>query len=118
MNAKNRQDGQIIYVFPVFGMFIETIINKKQLKNTSNLEKSTDDIMREILDARDTAVERAGMVQISDIGDTDSSRLEMSPIHKYENEKECKCKCHPTKSECMECYDHPTHLAKNLQKND
>ena len=52
------------------------------------------------------------MVQVSDIGDTSSSKVEMSPIRKYENEKECKCKCHPNKSECMECYDHPTHLAK------
>jgi len=78
----------------------------------NNLEKSTEDILREILDARDNAVERAGMVQVSDIGDTSSSKVEMSPIRKYENEKECKCKCHPNKSECMECYDHPTHLAK------
>jgi hypothetical protein len=89
-----------------------------QIQMEINLEKSTEDILREILDARDNAVERAGMVQVSDIGDTSSSKVEMSPIRKYENEKECKCKCHPNKSECMECYDHPTHLAKNLQKND
>jgi hypothetical protein len=82
------------------------------------LEKSTEDIMREILDAKDNAVERAGMVQVSDIGDSNIEKIEPTPIHKYENEKECKCKCHPTKTECMECYDHPTHLAKNLQKND
>ena len=47
------------------------------------MEKSTEDIMREILDARDNAVERAGMVQVSDIGDTSSSKIEMSPIHNW-----------------------------------
>ena len=78
------------------------------------MEKSTEDIMREIIDARDTAVERAGMVQVSDIGDTDSSKVEASSIHKYKNIEKCNCKCHPTKTECMECYDHPTHLSKKL----
>jgi len=82
------------------------------------LEKSTEDIMREIIDARDTAVERAGLVKISDIGDTDSINVEAIPIHGYKNDEKCDCKCHPTKSECMKCYDHPTHLDKNLQKND
>jgi hypothetical protein len=82
------------------------------------LEKSTEDIMREIIDARDTAVERAGLVKISDIGDTDSFDVEPIPIHEYKNDEKCDCKCHPTKSECMKCYDHPTHLDKNLQKND
>ena len=83
-----------------------------------SLEKSTEDIMREIIDARDNAVERAGIVKISDVGDTESSNVKTKPIHKYQNIKICNCKCHPTKSECMKCYDHPTHLAKNLQKKD
>ena len=80
------------------------------------MEKSTEDIMREIIDARDNAVERAGMVQVSDIGDANSDTIEPTPIHEYDNEKECKCKCHPTKTECMECYDHPIHLSKKFIK--
>jgi hypothetical protein len=82
----------------------------------SNLEKSTEDIMREIIDAKDNAVERAGIVKISDIGDTESSDVSISPIHKYENVEKCDCKCHPTKLECMECYDHPVHLSKKFTK--
>lgn len=80
------------------------------------MEKSTEDIMREIIDAKDNAVERAGIVKISDIGDTDSGSVEVSPIHKYANVEKCDCKCHPTKSECMECYDHPVHLSKKFTK--
>ena len=81
-----------------------------------NLEKSTEDIMREIIDARDNAVERAGMVQVSDIGDTNSNETQVSSIHKYKNNEKCECKCHPNKLECMECYDHPTHLSKKFIK--
>ena len=81
-----------------------------------NLEKSTEDIMREIIDARDNAVERAGMVQVSDIGDTNSNETHVSSIHKYKNNEKCECKCHPNKLECMECYDHPTHLSKKFIK--
>ena len=81
-----------------------------------NLEKSTEDIMREIIDARDNAVERAGMVQVSDIGDTNSNETQVSSIHKYKNNEKCECKCHPNKLECMECYDHPIHLSKKFIK--
>jgi len=49
----------------------------------SKLEKSTEDIMREVIDAKDNAVERAGIVKISDIGDTESGGVGVSPIHKY-----------------------------------
>jgi len=81
-----------------------------------NLEKSTKDIMREIIDARDNAVERAGIVTISDIGDTSSNETQVSSIHKYKNNEKCECKCHPNKLECMECYDHPIHLSKKFTK--
>ena len=81
-----------------------------------NLEKSTEDIMREIIDARDNAVERAGIVTISDIGDTSSNETQVSSIHKYKNNEKCECKCHPNKLECMECYDHPIHLSKKFIK--
>jgi len=82
----------------------------------NNLEKSTEDMMREIIDARDNAVERAGIVKISDIGDTESNETQVSSIHKYKNNKKCDCKCHPNKSECMKCYDHPVHLSKKFTK--
>ena len=81
-----------------------------------NLEKSTKDIMREIIDARDNAVERAGMVQVSDIGDTELGSIEVSSINKYQDVEKCNCKCHPNKEECMECYDHPVHLSKKFTK--
>ena len=70
----------------------------------------------EIIDARDNAVERAGMVQVSDIGDTESNETQVSSIHKYKNNEKCECKCHPNKLECMECYDHPIHLSKKFIK--
>ena len=82
----------------------------------NNLDKPTEDIIREIIKARDNAVERAGVVKISDIGDTSSDNVELSPIHKYENVEKCNCKCHPSKLECMECYDHPVHLSKKFTK--
>ena len=91
-------------------------IDIQNVLREDNLEKSTEDIMREIIDARDNAVERAGMVQVSDIGDTNSNETQVSSIHKYKNNEKCECKCHPNKLECMECYDHPTHLSKKFTK--
>ena len=41
--------------------------------------------MREIIDAKDNAVERAGLVKVSDIGDTELNKIELTPIHKYKN---------------------------------
>ena len=91
-------------------------IDTQDVLRGDNLEKSTKDIMREIIDARDNAVERAGIVTISDIGDTNSNETQVSSIHKYKNNEKCECKCHPNKLECMECYDHPTHLSKKFTK--
>ena len=100
--------------YSVMNIFTDTQIVQRE----NELEKSTEDIMREIINAKDNAIERAGMVQVSDIGDSEIEKKQATPIHQYDDEKECKCKCHPNKLECMECYDHPTHLSKNLQKND
>lgn len=80
------------------------------------MEKSTEDIIREIIDAKDNAVERAGLVKVSDIGDTNLDKVELIPIQKYQDIEKCNCKCHPTKLECMECYDHPVHLSKKFHK--
>ena len=100
----------------VWYIVMNTNIDTQDVLREDNLEKSTEDIMREIIDARDNAVERAGMVQVSDIGDTNSNETQVSSIHKYKNNEKCECKCHPNKLECMECYDHPIHLSKKFIK--
>jgi len=73
-----------------------------------------DEILREIIDAKNNAQRKAGIVKISDIGDTEHSDANITPLHTYENEEKCDCKCHPNKQECMNCYDHPIHL-KNIK---
>jgi len=100
----------------VWYIVMNTNIDTQDVLREDNLEKSTKDIMREIINARDNAVERAGIVTISDIGDTSSNETQVSSIHKYKNNEKCECKCHPNKSECMECYDHPIHLSKKFTK--
>ena len=100
----------------VWYIVMNTNIDTHNVLRGDNLEKSTEDIMREIIDARDNAVERAGIVTISDIGDTSSNETQVSSIDKYKNNEKCECKCHPNKLECMECYDHPTHLSKKFTK--
>ena len=100
----------------VWYIVMNTNIDTQDVLREDNLEKSTKDIMREIINARDNAVERAGIVTISDIGDTSSNETQVSSIHKYKNNEKCECKCHPNKLECMECYDHPTHLSKKFTK--
>ncbi|MHA1740263.1 MAG: hypothetical protein DRI84_06230 [Bacteroidetes bacterium] len=100
----------------VWYIVMNTNIDIHDVLRGDSLEKSTKDIMREIIDARDNAVERAGIVTISDIGDTSSNETQVSSIHKYKNNEKCECKCHPSKLECMECYDHPTHLSKKFTK--
>ena len=57
----------------VWYIVMNTNIDTQDVLREDNLEKSTEDIMREIIDARDNAVERAGIVTISDIGDTSSN---------------------------------------------
>ena len=78
--------------------------------------KSDKEILREILDANKSAEKRAGMVKTSDVGGGTDEQSSQSPvsIRKYKNSEKCECKCHPDKLECMECYDHPTHLSKKL----
>jgi hypothetical protein len=75
---------------------------------------NNEDMMREMIDAKKNAEKKAGMVKISDVGYIESNDKEPTPIHKYDNLEKCECKCHPNKIDCMNCYDHPTHL-KNLK---
>jgi hypothetical protein len=56
------------------------------------------------------------MVKTSDVGGGTDEQSSQSPvsIRKYKNSEKCECECHPDKLECMDCYDHPTHLSKKL----
>jgi hypothetical protein len=75
------------------------------------------DILREVIDAKKKATKRAGMVKTSDVGGGTTDKSNPTPLRKYTNTEKCDCDCHPDKIECMNCYDHPTHLSKKLQKN-
>ncbi len=80
--------------------------------------KSDKDILREVLDAKKSAEKRAGMVKTSDVGGGSVDQSNPTPIRKYKNENKCECECHPDKLECMNCYDHPTHLSKKSHKKE
>jgi len=73
-----------------------------------------EDMMREIIDAKKNAEKKAGMVKTSDVGYIESDDKEPTSNRVFDNVEKCECKCHPKKVDCMECYDHPTHL-KNLK---
>ncbi len=81
------------------------------------MEEKTVDIS-EIIDAKNTVEKRAGMVKTSDIGYTDVEKVYPKPIREYKNKEKCECNCHPSKIDCMNCYDHPEHLKKNKQKEE
>jgi len=76
------------------------------------------DILKEVLDAKKKATKRAGMVKTSDVGGGTTDKSNPTSLRKYENIESCECKCHPDKLECMDCYDHPIHLSKKIQKKE
>lgn len=74
------------------------------------------DMLREIINAKNNAEKKAGMVKVSDVGYTENDDSDPTSIREYENKEKCECKCHPKKIDCMNCYDHPEHLKENKKR--
>ncbi len=72
-------------------------------------------ILQDIRKAFETSENRAGIVTKSDIEETRTEKEIMTDMT-FKDKDNCDCKCHPNKNECMECYQHPTHLKKNHKK--
>ncbi len=72
------------------------------------------DMIKKISKAKKDSKPLAGIVKSTDNGsifntDTDK-KIQYKSIHHFDNMEECVCECHPTKKDCLQCYDHPTHL--------
>lgn len=78
-------------------------------------ENQPDINIKDILAGFKASENKAGIVTQSDVEETRTEREIM--INKtFPDRDNCICKCHPNKNECMECYQHPTHLKKNRNK--
>ena len=71
--------------------------------------------VKDIVEANKKSEPRAGLVKQSDIEETRTER-EVQTTKTFKDKDSCDCKCHPNKNECMECYQHPTHLKKKHKK--
>jgi len=78
-------------------------------------EENPDIKIKDIVEANKKSEQRAGLVTQSDIEETRTEK-EVMTTKTFKDKDICDCKCHPIKSECMECYQHPTHLKKNHTK--
>lgn len=78
-------------------------------------EVNPDIKIKDIVEAKKKSKPRAGLVKQSDIEGTRTEK-EVQVTKTYKDKDNCDCKCHPNKKECMECYQHPTHLKKNHTK--
>jgi hypothetical protein len=80
-------------------------------------EENPDIKAKDIREAFKESENLAGVVQQSDIEETRTEKEIM--INKtFKDKDNCDCKCHPSKNECMECYQHPTHLKKKHKKEE
>lgn len=74
--------------------------------------------IKEITRAKNESIQQAGTVRNTDDGsvlpedEPEYVRVPEQGIHTFENEEECVCECHPSKKDCMHCYDHPEHLER------
>ena len=77
---------------------------------------------KKIVDAKETSEKRAGLVANTQSGSTMEEdnevreRVPVNSIHAFDNLEECLCDCHPSKKDCMNCYDHPEHLEGKRKK--
>ncbi len=78
-------------------------------------EVNPDIKIKDIVEAKKKSKPRAGLVKQSDIEGTRTEK-EVMTDKTFSDKDNCECKCHPNKEECMECYQHPTHLKKNHTK--
>ena len=88
------------------------------LHNKPALGEDRVDTIKQIADAKKKSKQIAGLVKSTESGSTWSEdepedvKIPHSSIHTFENTLECKCSCHPSKRDCVDCYDHPVHLEK------
>lgn len=73
--------------------------------------------LKDILETNKKSEAKAGLVTHSDIEETRTEKEVMINMT-FEDKDHCVCVCHPNKDECMECYQHPTHLKKKHIKTD
>jgi|FLOH01.1.fsa_nt_gi hypothetical protein len=70
--------------------------------------------VNDIRKAHEGSENKAGIVSQSDIEETRTEK-EIMTNKTFPDKDKCVCVCHPNKKECMECYQHPTHLKKKSQ---
>ena len=84
--------------------------------------KTPIEIIRAVAKAKKNSEQRAGLLKSTASGSTmeednvEARRIPKDSIHYFENLEECLCACHPSKKDCMNCYDHPEHLAGKVKK--
>lgn len=82
------------------------------------------DTIKKIAEAKKNSIQKAGSVKNTQDGSVfindipKAKKIPEGSIHFFENLMECICDCHPTKKDCMKCYDHPVHLEakRNIPK--
>ncbi len=91
--------------------------HKKYVIGSSPIGIDKGDTIREVVKAKRNSEQRAGLIKNSDDGsvmgedDYQPDRIPSESIHEFENLEVCICECHTRKKrDCMNCYDHPTHL--------
>lgn len=82
------------------------------------------DMVKEIRDAKINSEKRAGLVKNTNDGSVlpedniEDIRFPTQSIHTFDDLEFCKCECHPSKRDCMYCYDHPTHLEGKMKSKE
>jgi len=72
--------------------------------------------IREVVRAKNSSEQKAGLIKTTGDGsvlEDDNEEPIIIPavgIHDFDNTLECTCTCHPSKQDCIKCYDHPVHL--------
>lgn len=87
-------------------------VRKNQENSIREEDRETMELINEIVDAKNNSEQRAGLIKTTDEGFVENhKKIIPTSIHTFKNIQVCECKCHNSgKNDCMECYDHPTHL--------
>lgn len=92
--------------------------NLVEIETDVELQKNT--TLKEINEAKSNAKQRAGLLKTTDSGSIlDDDKYQGIQLPKtgakiYEDMLKCHCTCHDSdKKDCMNCYDHPTHLKES-----
>lgn len=98
---------------------LESDLEKRKIPaKNSPIGYDNDNVLQEVLDAKNSSVKRAGLVKTTQEGsifdEEDNKKIDIIPderIHTFDDLDVCICNCHNfDKIDCMNCYDHPTHL--------